>query len=1030
MSKTIDFGKSSRKKESEKISETIEPSEPSEPKEKIASKEEFKIPEIPKKIITKTKYSLKRPREEKSPEEQIQKIQRQEQIQERKKAELEKAKEYKKLADQVMQKLPKYVIDSVDIALIDQDMIPKIAECLINDPKTTPGIGGTLSGTLSDPKMGPSNVEDPSSTTGKHSVCETCGGDYMSCPGHFGFIQLATPIYHPLYGKILASLLSCVCIGCGNLLIDHNKVKSLGLKGKELLSAIQDLSNDVKCKEGCLGIERKPCKNINFTWNTDYLQLTIENSDKHELKTDSTIQFNESSDIYCQPSTPGSFKRKKPEKKKKSKDNILFANIYSVKTFLDGLSKNQETLKLLGFDVEKGTNPRNFIMEYLIVMPPVARQAKILKDKIHEDNFTDKYKSIITKNNAINSSTITTNRYSLIKELYKEIEELIIGSSSEKDAKSIKNTLQSKSGIIRGNSLGKRVDYSARTVLGPGPEYRLGQIGIPRVFASQLRRRVLVCIYNIQFLQELMRQGKIYIVIPRSEINPDGSLSKFSGQTTLITDRNRNMKLQLGDTVERELMDGDYIIFNRHPTLHKQSMMGYQVILHDDLTIRLPLATAVAHNFDFDGDEGNLNMVFKFESIAELMTVMNVKNNILNAQNSRPLITPHFDTLTGVYLMTLDGSYIERDRLIQYLMKLNKIPDIVELQKRCERNGLTFMINTGTEYEPHYVIPGKVLFSSVLPSTFTYEHYGIIIRNGVLLKGPVSKTTIGGSHNSIIQAIYKQFDQGSMGIITSDFISDIVLITDQYIADHPYSMSLEDCFMTKEKELEKRQVVQDASVRAQAVSYALSEKTSNTFENERRENQIKISYNEIINSTGEAIKLLEPDNNFVTLLKSGGKGSSHNIVQITTAIGQLFDQGKRFRFTIDDETRCLPYFYPNDPNIKARGFCEESYLEGLDVTGLWFQQAAGRLQLMDTSVKIADIGDIHRKLTKILGDVCVNSDYTVRNKGGIVFQFFYSGDGMNALLLRQSREATGEKNVLMPYHIDEIVSKINAKYSV
>ena len=504
-------------------------------------------------------------------------------------SEVDNARKMQEMSD-LESKLETYQISGVELSVFDSESLMKTNPVQITSSETRG------KGSLGDPRMGV--VEN-------NVICATCGRDNIQCDGHFGYIQLNKPIYHPLFAPYLSKVFSSICITCGELYLSEEELKEKGILNYNFdkrLSLIAEESNKQLCKN-CHKSEdkKKSCIGcyIQFNWNKDCIQL--------QALVDSDIKIqgvNLEEEPGCpEGSTPSKDRgmergkerrgRKKAssgeeEKSKKAKGRTV--PIEDVKKILGVLS--QKTVELLGF--ANGSHPKQFILERLPVLPPISRQPKYIDGKILEDKLTEQYRTIIARNNALGSARGAPSEIQeRIRALYDEIDKFIQGSESggKGEFKSIKDRLQGKEERIRGTMMGRRVNFSARTVLGPKPTLRFGQIAVPRIWAKILRRQVLVYVHNRNLLQKYLEEGKIHFIFPKS--------GKYKGLPVFVEEQHRkNYKLQLGDNVERELMNGDYVMFNRQPTLHKQSMMGYQVVLHDELTIGLHIAVTRAHNAD------------------------------------------------------------------------------------------------------------------------------------------------------------------------------------------------------------------------------------------------------------------------------------------------------------------------------------------------------------------------------------------------------------------------------------------------
>lgn len=985
--------------------------------------------------------------------------------------------ESKKLEDN----LEELIVVGAQLVILDLEPLIKAGKC----PKITIGDTEPVRGSLSDARMG---VVD------NNAVCETCLKDNASCPGHHGYIELNTPVYHPLFVALIPKILSSICITCGKLFFTEKQLKEKGIlnsRYEQRISKIANESSGHMCQsfetttrkrkgkkftkvEAAQAIQKwwrklkniqvKDCTGtqIQFIWNKDCLQIQAV---VDEDETISGVNF-EKYDV-CESGT------------KKQKGRTV--PIRDVENILKNI--DPEALRLLDFD-EEVSHPRNFIMHYLPVLPPISRQPKFTDNKIIPDKLTEQYRTIIIKNEQYAAAKKET-KMAAARALYDEIDKFIQGSDTGKkgEFKSITGIIQGKGNRIRGNMMGRRVNFSARTVIDPGPRLRFGQVALPRVWAKILRVKETVFSANQNKLQKFLEQGRIPFIFPKSQ--------KTQGQCIFVSEKwKKNYKLMIGDVIEREMMDGDYIIVNRQPTLHKQGMMGMQVVLHDELTIGLHLGYTRAYNADFDGDEMNAFLVSNLDSKSELLNIINVKQCVMNAQTNRPIASPHFDAYVSAYILTEDSTKLSKEDFYQILMSIEDF-NIRDLEEKGAKYGLITIENFSefapkdiinpftkeiivakgkriSEEDSNYILKlsmkpggsslkrsldfrpmysGKLLFSAAIPKDFYYEFFKkadpekgetrdnvVIIKEGILISGRINSEILGMAHNSMIQALYKAYpvydpavDFSGFGeTMVTKFITDITFILDTYLAHRGITIGVEDCLLPEKDRADQEAVIQQAIEEGMRATHKISKKLENPLEEERRESQIRRYMDTAKAVGGKVSKLLAKDNSLLTLIRSGAKGNDLNLSQITSMLGQMFYKGNRFPMTITDNSRCLPYFEPGSLDVRSRGFCVNSFLTGLTPAELYFSQASGRLNLMDTALKTADVGDMRRRLAKILEDFKIMNDGSVRNNKNTIVQFVYGEDGMSAAELQFVKSPGGD----IPMFVDVFkeARRLNAKY--
>lgn len=853
--------------------------------------------------------------------------------------------------------LPQLEIEEISFNLISHEELEKIAVFSVK----------------SDKPIGNNTVNDPrSGVIDNYTVCSTCHADNLSCPGHLGIIELNKYIIHPMFKRELIDVLSSVCNSCGGLLLHPDTIKTLGITdmtGSKRLRMIAENSTNVTC--------RRSQENV-MAGATECVPNPIFR----------TTKIKETRNIFY-------------KKSKDSKENIMA--IGDILAILDAIS--DEDAKLLGF--EGSSHPRNFILKSLPVIPICSRAPVIQDGMILKDDITSIYLDIVRHNNALANKDLSENEAeTILGSLTFSIEHLLDNSDNryrpgkKKTYMDIRSRIQGKEGIIRKYIQGKRVNYSGRTVLGPDPSLKFGEIRIPRAWASFLTFPETVDSSNIGWLTSLLRSGHITHVTP--------SEGHLKGRYLNVTQKMKeNYNLRFGDIAERWLQDGDYVVFNRQPSLHKYSIMGYKVKLGDGLTIGLHLSYTPPHNADFDGDEGTIHVPQSKEAMMEVATIMFVKKCLMNSQKNKNIIGAVMDTVSGAYLLTQPETIVKETVFGNIVSFLENKEGLPTLEERLNK----------------YYIPensGRALFSSILPPDFYYRKGDVIIKEGILVNGIITEDHIGSAHGSIIQVMYNDYNED----ITADYITDLYYMVGEWLNSRGFSVGLDDCLLSGDK---PEQSIEFEVQRAKMLVESMGWKLDDPLEEERREKQI-VAYLNNVKGLGARIsdENLPVLNAFNVMAKSGAKGSTFNIAQITGMLGQQFVQGQRMPEAITDGTRCIPYFPPNSLDPAARGFCKNSFRTGLSPAEFFFHQAGGREGLTDTAVKTADTGHIYHRTIKALEDVKVVDDGSVRGAGGTIFEFSYGEDGFAAEKLESVSTKTGSFASFI--NIKRLAGRLNLKY--
>jgi DNA-directed RNA polymerase II subunit RPB1 len=565
---------------------------------------------------------------------------------------------------------------------------------------------------------------------------------------------------------------------------------------------------------------------------------------------------------------------------------------------------------------------------------------------------------------------------------------------SGRPVKSIRARLKGKEGRLRGNLMGKRVDFSARTVITGDPNLSLDEVGVPRSIARILTYPETVTPLNIDRLHQLVKNGPDEHPGAKYVIRSDGVRIDLRHHK-----RAGAISLEYGWKVERHIIDGDFIIFNRQPSLHKESMMGHRVRVMPYSTFRLNLSVTSPYNADFDGDEMNLHVPQTEETRAEVMNLCMVPLNIVSPQRNGPLMGIVQDTLAGIYKICRRDVFITKEHLMNILLWVPEwdgvIPQPAILKPRPRWTGkqvvsmiIPKIVNTVSLNENREDAPLK--------------DDGVMIREGELMFGLLTKKNVGASGGGIVHIVFNE--QGSDAAMA--FFNGCQRVVNYWLLHNGFSIGIGDT-IPNQQTIKK---IEEAIAKQKAEVTELVEKaTSNQLESlpgmnvrETFESQVSKSLNEARNKAGTKTEdgLLDI-NNAVQMARSGSKGSTINISQMSALVGQQSVEGKRIPFGF--KYRTLPHFTKDDYSPESRGFVENSYLRGLTPTEFFFHAMAGREGLIDTAVKTAETGYIQRRLVKALEDVMAKYDGTVRNSLGDIVQFVYGEDGLDGVYIEKQK---------------------------
>jgi len=829
-------------------------------------------------------------------------------------------------------------------------------------------------------------------------LCNTCGQSYEICPGHLGRIHLAKPFINPLAILQTIYILKSICNTCGMMLISPQVFKTLY---KKEISGYRDINLLKKVSEITTASNKTQC-------------TSAKNGHPHICTPNPSYDNKQSKDTY----KIMMYSKTKKSKKNDDRLNETEKDIEQIITLFQTVIR--EEMDFLGFHYP--SSPLNFVMEYFPVIPECNRPSKIRDGNIDHDQLTCLYSSIINLNNKLKSLYIlqNTNKEKNISnsETLKSIEETerclyvytirqfmdnannkykISGSNEPVQGIAQRLVKNGKESYMRKNGMGKRVNYGARTVLGPGC-LPFGYIEYPEE-TKILTVPEIVTSRNIERIVEQYKNGLIPTIINYK--------TNIRISTIAETKAGRSRVIKIGDKVFINSHEGVETLFNRQPTLHKYSIMAYTKKISSDKNIKLHSSYTSPHNADFDGDEGNEHVPQTNEAIAECRYIASVKNCIIGNQFSRPIMGIVFHGILSAYSLTKNKIFFEQKNWDEAINITTRDTDKSRIndnfEERLKKNGV----------EP---LSNQALMSILFPSDFFYENKGVSIRDGILKKGTINSSHIGPANYSIIHILYKFYNQDTV----VRFFTEAQYLLDWFLEFKGFSIGLKDCFPLNKESMEKS--INDEITKVKILIDKTYKENMSQFDKKIQEENIEGYLSNIMASLSQVIpKNLKPDNPLVEMIDSGAKGNKGNIIQIVGCLGEQFIKGKLPELDITQNSRCLPYFEENSRDIEARGFVRSNFGNGLEPDELIFHLAAARIGIINTSISTSDTGHIHHRITKVLEDIKINYHGAVVNSNDVIFQYTAGFNSTN--IMKINTKNTGD--VLSPVDFKTIIGKIN-----
>ena len=841
-------------------------------------------------------------------------------------------------------------IIGIQFSMLSPDEIRKNSVVEITSRDTyinnKPCIGG-----LFDPRMG---VLEPG------TICPTDGMIYIDTPGYFGHIELARPVFFIQHLKEIMKICRCVCFKCSKLLINksqHNHI--LERSGEDRWDYVSALAIKIKrcgqdTEDGCGykqpdKIKLEGMSNIIAIWEK-----------LGELKLTPEIILK----IF----------------KRISNDDVFF----------------------MGFN-PLWSRPEWMICTVLPVPPPAVRPSvKHDAQQRSEDDLTHIYSNIIKYNNNLKErlSSQDTNSYAIevLTTMLQHSVAVIVNNKikgvdpmaqrSGRPYQCIMTRINSKYGRIRGNLMGKRVDYSARSVITGDPNLSMKQSGVPLKIAKNLTKPVTVNDMNRDFLMMLVQHGPD--VWPGAKI-----LERKNGENISLryVDR-KSVVLENGDIVHRHMMDGDVVLFNRQPSLHRASMMGHIAkIMKVGDSFRMNVANTKPYNADFDGDEMNLHIPQNVITETELRHLAATPYQIINPGSNKPIIGIFQDSLLGSYRFTRKGINFTPLQAMDLLMMYPHV-QVDELRRISDSGERVTNFDVLSQIMPPLTIKYKTGLYDESEDQKTSNNV-LEIRAGKYMRGQLEKGAFDSATKGILHRICNDF--GNMAC--ADFNDNMQNVVTEFMKTSSFSVGISDLIADRKTNEEIAECIKKQKMEVQTI---IDKVHLGIFENKTANSNMVQFEQEVSNILNKATehagkigkKSLSRDNRFLMIVESGSKGNLINISQMISCLGQQSVDGKRISYGFDDRT--LPHFKKYDDSPNARGFVENSYITGLTAPELFFHAMAGRTGLIDTAVKTSSTGYIQRRLVKGLEDLMVNYDMTVRNNKGKIIQFQYGDDNFDA----------------------------------
>ncbi|XP_073308006.1 LOW QUALITY PROTEIN: DNA-directed RNA polymerase III subunit 1-like [Primulina huaijiensis] len=903
-------------------------------------------------------------------------------------------------------------IESIQFSTFSDTEILKAAEVEVSLGVYYDSYRKPIDNGLLDPRMGPTN---------KNVSCTTCNGKLRHCPGHCGYLALALPVYNVGYLSTIVDILKCICKKCSRILLEERVRQEFLRKMRnpqlDLLKKNELLKQVVK-KCNALAGSKKAHKCSRCGHKNGMVKRAPMRIQLNRVKVDGYMD-------ECQSALSH------------TKD---FKGIIDFSYTLDPRIVHHLLNNMLDEDCELlylNDRPEKLMITNILV-PPIAIRPSVFVDGgilSNENDITERLKRIIQANARLRQEIEETSFYSkdmaswddLQMEVAQYINSETRGMPSRMAAtrplSGFVQRLNGKQGRFRGNLSGKRVEFTGRTVISPDPNLKINEVAIPSLMAQILTYPECVSHHNIEKLRQCVRNGPNKYPGAKFIKQPNGDEISLERHTR----KYHAEELKYGYVVHRHLEDGDIVLFNRQPSLHRMSIMCHRAKIMPWRTLRFNESVCNPYNADFDGDEMNMHVPQTEEARTEALTLMGVQNNLCTPKNGEILVASTQDFLTSSYLITRKDTFYDRASFSLMCSYMGDAMDPIDLP-------------TPAIVKPLELWTGKQLFSILLrphakmrvyvnfnvaekncqksAETMCPKDGFVCIRNSELISGQLGKVTLGnGNKDGLYSVLLRDYEAHAAAAC----MNRLAKLSARWIGDHGFSIGINDVQPEDILNKKKKDTIHE--------QYGKCTEYINTYKSgklvplpgcnkaQTLEANITAVLKEIRESTAKVcMDNLNWRNSPLIMSQCGSKGSPINICQMIACVGQQSVGGRRAPNGFIDRT--LPHFEREAKDPDAKGFVQNSFYSGLTATEFFFHTMGGREGLVDTAVKTAETGYLSRRLMKSMEDLSVHYDNSVRNSSACIVQFIYGGDGMDP--------AQMEGKSGLPLNFERLLMKVKA----
>jgi len=646
-------------------------------------------------------------------------------------------------------------------------------------------------------------------------------------------------------------------------------------------------------------------------------------------------------------------------------------------------------------------------------------------------------------------------------------------SRDQKTGWGFKQLIERKQGLFRMHMMGKRVNHACRTVITPDPNINIDEIGLPEVFAKTLNYQVPVTPWNVAELREMVLNGP--------EVHPGAvAVEDEKGFVTRLDPAERAQRESIAKTlltpssdtvgkkpkiVYRHLKNGDAMLLNRQPTLHRPGIMAHRArVLRGEKVMRLHYSNCKSYNADFDGDEMNAHFPQSELARSEAYNMVASPRQFLVPKDGTPLQGLIQDHVIAGVKMTMRGRFFERGEYQQLVFgALVDLPGRIKLLPPAIRkpkllwSGKQVVSTVIINLIPRGLAPPNLNSGTKIKAELwqnavrrpwraggqlrgkEMSEAEVVIRGGELCSGILDKQQYGATPYSLAHLVQELYG----GEASCKLLSNFSKLFTNFLRSEGFTLGVEDILVTPVANLQREGIMAETEVQGDAcaasgvgltgefskeeLSRQLEDAHRASANTPRRRAEVDRGFKSVLNKATDAINkcclpegLIKkfPANNLQLMVNSGAKGSTVNTMQISCLLGQIELEGKRPPIMISGKS--LPSFAPYDTQPRAGGFIDGRFMTGIQPQEFFFHCMAGREGLIDTACKTSRSGYLQRCLIKLLEGLVVGYDMTVRESDGSVIQFQYGEDSLDVT----------KSQYLKPGKLEYLAENLDSAYRV